>query len=59
MSGEKTKVECRLIPRGTNKANASVVDDLAVPDPEPAEGKQIIKEVTKEDEDVDGQSADS
>lgn len=49
MSDSKTKVDCRLITRGTDKANAKVIDDLAVPDPEPAIGKKVIREATEED----------
>ncbi|KKN91106.1 hypothetical protein LCGC14_0219710 [marine sediment metagenome] len=43
MSDKKTKVECRLVTRGTEKANANAIDDLAIPDPEPDVGEQIIK----------------
>lgn len=54
MNEEKTKVECRLITCGTEKVNTRVVDDLAVPDPELATGKQIIEEALN-----DSQPADS
>lgn len=49
MSDKKTKVNCRLITRGTEKVNAQVIDDLAVPDPEPDVGEQAIKEATEKD----------
>jgi hypothetical protein len=52
MSDKKTKVECRLNTRGTDKVNAKVVDDLTIPDPEPTTGKKIIEELMeKETED--------
>jgi hypothetical protein len=44
MSDKKTKIECRLITHGTNKAKAKVIGDLNVPDPEPAIGEQILQE---------------
>jgi hypothetical protein len=55
MSDKKTKVDCCLTTRGMKQANAKVVDDLTVPDPEPAIGKQIIQEATEEELDVDSQ----
>ncbi len=52
MSDKKTKVECLLITRGTEKVNTKVIDDLTIPDPEPATGKKIIEELMeKETED--------
>lgn len=48
MSDKKTKVDCHLITRGTKKVNAKVIDDLAIPDPELAIGKQIIQNVMEE-----------
>jgi hypothetical protein len=53
VSDEKTKVECRLITKGTDKVNVSVVDDLAVPDPEPAVGKRIIQGELEDDDQPD------
>lgn len=53
MSDKKTKIECRLITKGTDKANASVIDDLVIPDPEPAIGKRIIREELEDDEQDD------
>jgi len=53
MSDKKTKVECRLVTRGTQAANTKAIDDLAIPDPDSAVGKQIIEdemgEETKDD----------
>lgn len=52
MSDKKTKVECRLLTRGTDKVNAKVIDDLKIPDPESTEGMRIIQEeIEKESED--------
>ena len=59
MSDKKTKVDCRLITRGTDGANAKAIDDLAISDPEPAVGKQIIKEMLEEEVDDDGQPGNS
>ena len=59
MSDKKTKMNCRLITRGTQKANAKVIDDLAIPDPELAIGKQIIQNVTEEKAEDGGQSKNS
>jgi len=50
---EKTKVECRLTTCGTEKANTQVVDDLAIPDPELATGKQIIKDALDDSQPTD------
>lgn len=50
MSDKKTKVDCRLTTRGTEKVNAQVIDDLAVVDPEPDVGEQAIKEATEKGE---------
>ncbi|GAI96478.1 unnamed protein product [marine sediment metagenome] len=50
MSNKKTKINCHLITRGTSEADAQVVDDLTVPDPELAIGEQIIQEATNEDD---------
>jgi hypothetical protein len=44
MSDKKTKVECRLLTRGTNKVNEKVIDDLKVPDPESTEGMRVLQE---------------
>lgn len=43
MDDKKTKVECRLITRGTDKANANAISDLNIPDPESTVGEQILK----------------
>jgi len=52
MSDKKTKVECRLLTRGTDKVNAKVIDDLKIPDPESTEGMRVIQEeIEKESED--------
>ena len=53
MSDKKTKVECRLSIQGTEKANAKAIDDLKIPDPEPIEGAQAIKEATEEETEDD------
>ncbi len=55
MSDKKTKMECRLTARGTNKANTKAVDDLVVPDPEPAVGERIIREAMEEETEDDNQ----
>ncbi len=57
MSDKKTKVNCRLVTKGTEQADASANDDLNVPDPEPAVGKKIIQEAMRE-EDEDGSESD-
>ncbi len=54
MSDKKTKVECRLITRGADEVNANVIGDLAIPDPEPIVGKQMIQEAMEEDKEDDG-----
>lgn len=59
MSDKKTKVEGRLMTRGTDKANAKVVADLSVSDPEPSVGKQIIEEAIEKDVDDDSEQEDS
>ena len=59
MSDKKTKVECRLVTLGTDKANAKVVEDLAIPDPEEAVGKQVILDAVEEEVEDDDQSDDS
>ena len=52
MDDEKTKVECRLVTRGTDHANAKAIEDLAIPDPESELGKKVIEEmIEKETED--------
>ena len=51
MSDKKTKVDCRLITCGTDKANAKVVGDLQVPDPDPAEGQEVIRNAIGTEED--------
>jgi len=48
MSDKKTKVGCSLSIQGTEKANAKALDDLKIPDPEPAVGKQLIEDVMEE-----------
>ena len=59
MSDKKTKVECRLSIQGTDKANAKAVDDLKIPDPEPAVGGQAIKDAMEEGSGDDSQSGNS
>lgn len=49
MSDEKIKVECRLITRGTDRADVQATDDLKIPDPELAVGKRIIEEEEKDE----------
>jgi hypothetical protein len=56
MSEEKTKVDCHLTARGTDKANADAIEDLAVPDPEPVVGEQIIKDAIEDEEENDSES---
>lgn len=57
VSDKKTKLNCRLITKGTEQVNASANDDLSVPDPEPTVGKKIIQEVIGEEEE-DGSEPD-
>ena len=59
MKSKKTKVSCHLVTRGTNKANAKAIDDMAVPDPEPVVGKKMIEEAMEEDTKDEDQSANS
>lgn len=59
MSDKKTKIECRLTTSGTEKANEKVVGDLSVPDPDPAVGEKVIKEVMEEDIEDESQSENS
>lgn len=59
MSEKKTKVECRLVTYGTDKVNAKVVDDLIIPDPEPATGKKIIEELMEKETEDGSKSATS
>lgn len=59
MNDEKTKVECRLVARGTEEANSKVIDDLSIPDPESATGAQVIKEVMEKDTKNDNQQETS
>lgn len=59
MSDKKTKVGFNLVTRGTAEANAQAVDDLAIPDPEPAIGKRLIDEAMRKDTEDDGQPKDS
>lgn len=49
MSCKKKQIDCRLKAIGTDKVNERVVDDLSIPDPEPAVGKQILEEELKDD----------
>lgn len=55
MKNEKTKIGCRLMTRGTGAANAKVLDDLIIPDPDPAVGKQIIVDAVEEEKDDENQ----
>lgn len=55
MGDKKTKVDCCLTTRGTKQANAKAVDDLTVPDPEPAIGEQIIQDAIEKKLDDDSQ----
>lgn len=59
MMDKKTQVDCRLVTRGTNRANAQAIDDLNIPDPESAVGKQIIKKMLEEEIEDDSQSDNS
>jgi len=59
MRDEKTKVECRLVTCGSDHANAKAIDDLAIPDPEPTVGAQIIKEATTKDTEDGNKSGNS
>jgi hypothetical protein len=59
MSDKKTKVECRLNTQGTDKANAKVVDDLKIPDPESAVGEQVIRDVMEEGSEDDSETGNS
>lgn len=57
VSKDKTKLNCCLVTKGTEQADASASDDLSVPDPEPAIGKKIIQEAMKGEEE-DGSESD-
>ena len=59
MSKKKTRLGCHLITRGTKEVNAQADDDLSVPDPEQAVGKQLIKKIMEEDEENGDQPASS
>jgi len=59
MSDKKTQIDCRLITRGTDKANAKAIEDLNVPDPEPAVGEQVIKDAMEEGSEDDSQTGNS
>ena len=48
MSEKKSKIDGRLKATGTIEANAKVIEDLSVPDPEPAVGKKILDELMEE-----------
>jgi len=56
---KRVKVDCELVTRGTAEAESGANDDLAVPDPEPAVGKQIIEEASQEDEEDGDKSGTS
>ena len=49
MSDKKTKIECRLIARGTEKVETQADEDLSIPDPESTTGKKIIEKAMEED----------
>lgn len=53
MSDKKTKIGCSLTTKGTAKANAQAVDDLAIPDPDLATGKRIVEEAVEKDAEDD------
>ncbi len=53
---KETKIKCHLTTRGTEKANAKVVDDLTVPDPEIDVGEQMIAKAMENGVDNDGKS---
>lgn len=61
MSDKKTKIDCKLSVFGTAKADAKVAQDMNIPDPGLAVGKQLIKNAIEDDEkDVDdGDQQDS
>lgn len=59
MSDGKNKIECRLKATGTDKANEKVVQDLAVPDPDPKVGKKILGELMEEESTDDSESKNS
>lgn len=59
MSDEKTKIECRLNIQGTDKADAKAIDDLKIPDPEPAVGEQAIQDAVEAESDDDSQTGNS
>ena len=59
MSDNKTKIHCKLLVFGTAKADAKAAQDMNIPDPGLAIGKQLIKNATEEDEkDVDDDDGD-
>ena len=42
---KKIKIQCNLTTRGSDKIDGAAMDDLTVPDPEPATGKKIVEEM--------------
>ena len=59
MSDEQKKIECRLKATGTDQANEKVIKDLAVPDPEPKDGKRVLGELMEEESKDDDESKNS
>ena len=53
MEKDKVGMDCKLIARGIAKADAKAVDDLSVPDPDPAVGRKAIEDATEDEEDED------
>jgi len=58
MSDKKTKIDCRLITRGSEAVNTKAVDDLSIPDPDLVKGKKIVLDEI-DGETKDGDSIDS
>ena len=58
MSDDK-KIECRLKATGSDRANEKVIEDLAVPDPEPKDGKRVLGELMEEESKDDAESKNS
>lgn len=56
---EETRLKCRLVTRGTDRANAKVADDLKIPDPNLAIGKQVVDKAMQKEIDDDSQPANS
>jgi len=51
VADKKTKLNCNLVARGSDKVEADAANDLNVPDPELATGKKVIEDAMGSEED--------